>query len=64
MCGVLRKAITSLKMSFRDNPQSSQFYPSLSFYLHDLKNSLEKQLIKIIENFKKYCTLLELENKL
>ena len=63
MCGVLGKATTSLKMSFRDNPQNSQFYASLSLYLHVFKNSLKKQLIKIIEKFKKLCTLLELEIK-
>ena len=54
MCGDLGKAMTSLKMSCRDNPQSSQFYVPLSLYLHDFKKSLEKQLIKIIENFKKH----------
>ena len=63
MCGVLGKAATSLKTSFQDNAQNGKFYASLSLYLHVFKNSLKKQLIKIIEKFKKHCTLLELEIK-
>ena len=42
MCGVLGKATTSLKMSFRDNAQNGKFYASLSLYLHVFKNSLKK----------------------
>ena len=64
MCGVLRKAMTSLKMSFRDNPQHSQFMllclcNFMSFKIRKKK----KKIIKIIENFKKHCTRLKLENK-
>ena len=51
MCGVLGKATTSLKMSFRDNAQNGKFYASLSLYRHVFKNSLKKQLFKIIEKF-------------